>query len=837
MKLSEIGNPVETLGGIGPATTKQFARLNIFTVADLLSTYPRDYEDRTKPVTLHEFAQAPKVHTICKVTAHDWFGYGRMRTLKIAITDGTANAWLIAFNRPFLEKALPEGCIVAVTGQFTVKYNSLQSTSFEAERLAYDGGLSEYLTTSSDGKQSFSIPNSGVIPVYPLTEGLSQKNFHKAISLALKQYGKAIEDELPKDIIESRHLLHKADALRLIHMPTTLEQAKDARSTLIYEELYHFEYAMGRRTIEHRGSLPSVSQLSVFESGASSSQQVTSSAAGASFSQPGTPPAASASSSQPQALSVQHDNPPTRASSSQPDISSAATSSSFESALSPRQKQLFSRLPFALTADQMAVIIDMNHDVDRSASECNALKNDPTSLTHTPFSMQRLLQGDVGSGKTLVAFFVCLRVIDYGGQCALMAPTELLARQHAENAAQLLEPLDVKVAFLTGNVKAAGRGPLLDALKSGTINILIGTHALFSRNVQYNNLQLAVIDEQHRFGVTQRESIVAKGRISNGTLAHSPNVLMMSATPIPQTLALTVFGDLDVSTIHTMPQGRKSIQTYLSAEGHESNVYAAVAKELAAGHQAYFVYPRISDDPTSSAEDQMPEQQPVTSQQTQATAPHAERTQRPAAYQQQPAYQQEPATAPHATPYDAPQSSGRETLKSAEEMFAYLSKQIYPAYKCALIHSKIDEDEQNTILEDFRANKIQVLVATTVVEVGVDVANATCMVIEHADHFGLAGLHQRRGRVGRSPLQSYCFLVYSKNITETGIERRKALRQNTDGFVIAEEDLKLRGPGEVNGIAQSGYLTLGIADLARDKDMLAIARYDAFTQLQKEISA
>src|SRR5574344_895472 len=301
MKLSEIGNPVETLGGIGPATTKQFARLNIFTVADLLSTYPRDYEDRTKPVTLHEFAQAPKVHTICKVTAHDWFGYGRMRTLKIAITDGTANAWLIAFNRPFLEKALPEGCIVAVTGQFTVKYNSLQSTSFEAERLAYDGDLSEYLTTSSDGKQSFSIPNSGVIPVYPLTEGLSQKNFHKAISLALKQYGKAIEDELPKDIIESRHLLHKADALRLIHMPTTLEQAKDARSTLIYEELYHFEYAMGRRTIEHRGSLPSVSQLSVFESGTSPSQ--------------------------PQALSVQHDNLPTSASPSQPGISPAAGAS------------------------------------------------------------------------------------------------------------------------------------------------------------------------------------------------------------------------------------------------------------------------------------------------------------------------------------------------------------------------------------------------------------------------------------------------------------------------------------------------------------------------------
>src|SRR5574344_562923 len=265
MKLSEIGNPVETLGGIGPATTKQFARLNIFTVADLLSTYPRDYEDRTKPVTLHEFAQAPKVHTICKVTAHDWFGYGRMRTLKIAITDGTANAWLIAFNRPFLEKALPEGCIVAVTGQFTVKYNSLQSTSFEAERLAYDGGLSEYLTTSSDGKQSFSIPNSGVIPVYPLTEGLSQKNFHKAISLALKQYGKAIDDELPATVIQERHLLKKSQALFLIHKPKSLSEATDARRTFIYEELYNFEYTMALRTFEHRGSLPTVTQAAVFD--------------------------------------------------------------------------------------------------------------------------------------------------------------------------------------------------------------------------------------------------------------------------------------------------------------------------------------------------------------------------------------------------------------------------------------------------------------------------------------------------------------------------------------------------------------------------------------------
>src|SRR5574344_21667 len=268
MKLSEINNPVETLGGIGPSTTKQFAPLNIFTVSDLLSTFPRDSEDRTKTVTLNQFAQFSKVHTICKVTAHDWFGFGRMRTLKIAITDGTANAWLIAFNRPFLEKALPEGSIVAVTGHFEVKYNSLQSTAFEAERLAYDGELSEYLTTGSDGNPSFSIPHSGVIPVYPLTEGLSQKNFHKAITLALKQYGKALDDELPADIISSRHLLHKSQALLFVHTPATLAQAQEARRTLIYEELYHFEYSMALRALEHRGALPSLAQSASFDTAA-----------------------------------------------------------------------------------------------------------------------------------------------------------------------------------------------------------------------------------------------------------------------------------------------------------------------------------------------------------------------------------------------------------------------------------------------------------------------------------------------------------------------------------------------------------------------------------------
>lgn len=802
MKLNQIENAVETLPGIGPATAKLFTKLGIFSVGDLLATYPRSYDDRTKRSPLCNF-EFSKVHTICRVTCHDWFGYGSMKTLKIGITDGTANAWLIAFNRPFLQKSLPVNSIISVTGKFEVKYQSLQCSSFDAERIATSGDLNSF--------KDAPIPNSGLIPVYPLTEGLSQKNFHKAMSQALKQFAKAIDNELPPDVTAENHLLPKSQALIYIHQPESLEQVQAARKTLIFEELYNFEYKLALRSLRHRGSLPALSE----------------------------------GNAEPYFSTPDSDN------------TGITEKEAFAKMLSPRQKQLLKRLPFELTPDQMQVISDMNADIDRSQVELNNLMNeeivgdvalagsgatlanpDATStgsnatlanpdaslavtgatltaqaaaspapaVASQPFSMQRLLQGDVGSGKTLVAFFICLRVIDYGSQCAILAPTELLAKQHAINAAKLLEPLGVNVAFLTGNVKASGRENLVNALKSGAINIVIGTHALFSTNVTYRKLGLAVIDEQHRFGVAQREAIIAKGRVTFGMKTHTPDVLMMSATPIPQTLALTLFGDLDVSTIHTAPKGRKPVITHLTAMGNERKVYEEVRKELIQGHQAYFVYPRIAETAGDVDPDLI---------QDEGNSNSDQRKQPDLASQQD----------------NAP---GASSLKSAEEMYTFLSQQVYPQHKCALIHSKIEEAEQNQILEDFRLGKIQVLVATTVVEVGVDVANANCIVIEHADRFGLAELHQLRGRVGRSSLQSYCFLVYSSNLTQTGKDRMKAIYETTDGFKIAEEDLKLRGPGEVTGTAQSGYLTLGIADLARDKELLTQARYAAFKHLQQE---
>ena len=449
------------------------------------------------------------------------------------------------------------------------------------------------------------------------------------------------------------------------------------------------------------------------------------------------------------------------------------------------------RLPFALTKDQMAAIERINADIDRGYDErAKLLKAPDGDAARAPWTMQRLLQGDVGAGKTLVALFACLRVIDWGGQCAIMAPTEILAKQHAETSARLLEAVGVRVAFLSGTISAAQRAPLLKALKAGEINILIGTHALFSKTTVYKDLQLVVVDEQHRFGVTQRQAIVEKGKAlavaandgkpKNGaakTLYISPHLLMMSATPIPQSLALTVYGDLDVTVIKSLPAGRKPITTYLVAQGHESNAYGAVAKELQKGRQAYFVYPAIEESEDTSG------------------------------------------------------------LKSATAAFENLSRNVFPGFKCTLLHSKVPEEEQSKILNDFRQNKIQILAATTVVEVGVDVPNATCMVIEQADRFGLAQLHQLRGRVGRGSEQSYCFLIYSKDISQNGIERMKILRQSADGFYIAEEDLKLRGPGQITGTAQSGALELGLADLSRDRDLLMLARLDARNEIERAIAA
>ena len=719
MKLKDIKTPISSIHGIGPQQKKFLAKLNIFTVSDLLSFYPKSYDDRTEKISISDFEKHKKVHAICAVQAHQWFGYGKMKTLKLIINDGTGSASLICFNRNFYEKSLPVGSIICVTGTFEVKFGQIQSTSFEITKLSDSASLSDFKNTP--------LPDSAVIPVYKLTEGLTQKNIRKAVSNAIFQYAKLLENELPEEIIIKRHLLQKKDAIKAIHNPISLKNAEDARYSLIFEELFNFQSVILERTFKHKGFIP---QLSIDYSSDSSENNR---------------------------------------------IKNNFDLNEFEKNLSPLQKKLIERLPFKLTEDQMFAIFQMNNEIDRGYKERSKILSDNIILKQ-PFTMSRLLQGDVGSGKTLVSFFVALRVINWKGQCALMAPTEILAKQHAENAANLLSPLGIKIAYLTGNVKQKGRNMLLSELKNGNIDFIIGTHALFSKQIIYNDLQLAIIDEQHRFGVVQRESIIAKGRtVSDKNINLEPHLLMMSATPIPQSLALTVFGDLDISVIKSMPEGRLPVKTHLIKEENEWKAFEAVRSELKRGHQAYFVYPAIDSEDFNTE------------------------------------------------------------LKSAEIEFQKLKNEIFSEFKCGLIHSKLPQEEQEETLKKFSNNQIQVLLATTVIEVGLDVPSATCIVIEQADRFGLAQLHQLRGRVGRGKLQSYCFLIYSDKITKTGIERMKILYETTDGFIIANNDLKLRGPGEITGTVQAGLLSLGLSDIVRDKEILLKAREDAIIFMQNKL--
>ena len=719
MKLKDIKTPISSIHGIGPQQEKFLAKLNIFTVSDLLSFYPKSYDDRTEKISISDFEKHKKVHAICAVQAHQWFGYGKMKTLKLIINDGTGSASLICFNRNFYEKSLPVGSIICVTGTFEVKFGQIQSTSFEITKLSDSASLSDFKNTP--------LPDSAVLPVYKLTEGLTQKNIRKAVSNAIFQYAKLLENELPEEIIIKRHLLQKKDAIKAIHNPISLKNAEDARYSLIFEELFNFQSVILERTFKHKGFIP---QLSIDYSSDSSENNR---------------------------------------------IKNNFDLNEFEKNLSPLQKKLIERLPFKLTEDQMFAIFQMNNEIDRGYKERSKILSDNIVLKQ-PFTMSRLLQGDVGSGKTLVSFFVALRVINWKGQCALMAPTEILAKQHAENAANLLSPLGIKIAYLTGNVKQKGRNMLLSELKNGNIDFIIGTHALFSKQIIYNDLQLANRDEQHRFGVVQRESIIAKGRtVSDKNINLEPHLLMMSATPIPQSLALTVFGDLDISVIKSMPEGRLPVKTHLIKEENEWKAFEAVRSELKRGHQAYFVYPAIDSEDFNTE------------------------------------------------------------LKSAEIEFQKLKNEIFSEFKCGLIHSKLPQEEQEETLKKFSNNQIQVLLATTVIEVGLDVPSATCIVIEQADRFGLAQLHQLRGRVGRGKLQSYCFLIYSDKITKTGIERMKILYETTDGFIIANNDLKLRGPGEITGTVQAGLLSLGLSDIVRDKEILLKAREDAIIFMQNKL--
>jgi len=659
--LGELTFPVTDIAGVGPAASRALAGLGIVNIAGLLRHYPLRYEDRKNPVPLAGSSAENPAVTIATVRRHEDMRWKRGRALKVIVADDSDEAALLCFGRNFLASKLPPGRVIRLTGPFERnRFGELQSGSFTFEDFDENRPSREF---------------DRILPVYPLANGLTQGLLRKAVGTALERYGVGLRDELPADRLRVRGFPGKVRCLRDIHFPEDLDDAERARSALVYEELFHLQVTVARRSLDRP---------------------------------------------------LRHGG------------------TSWDPSLVDR---LASSLPFRLTDDQRSALADIQGDLGADRA------------------MNRLLQGEVGSGKTLVAFMAALGVIGAGRQAAFMAPTELLARQHADNAATLLEPLGVRVAFLTGDVAAASRRRLVDALEAGELDLVVGTHALFGEDVRFHDLALAIIDEQHRFGVRQRRAISEKGR--------QTDVLALSATPIPRTLALTAFGDMDVSSIRSLPAGRRPVETHLARMGNESKVYEFVRRELAAGHRAYFVYPLIEESEASS-------------------------------------------------------------LKDAEGMSEHLSREVFPEFRLALVHSRVPEEDKRRIMEDFRRGELDLLVATSVVEVGVDVPEASCMVVEHAERFGLSALHQLRGRVGRSDIPSFCFLVYAEPLTDDGKRRLMTMKDTHDGFALAEEDMRMRGPGDMAGVRQSGFLKFRIADPVRDLDVLLEARDDAFALIRQD---
>ncbi len=381
-----------------------------------------------------------------------------------------------------------------------------------------------------------------------------------------------------------------------------------------------------------------------------------------------------------------------------------------------------------------------------------------------PKPMHRLLQGDVGAGKTIVALLAAIVAMENGLQAAFMAPTEILAAQHYANIAKLLSQSRFRVDLLTGSTPGLHKHTLLAHIERGTTNLIVGTHALVQEKVKFHRLGLVVIDEQHRFGVVQRAALREKGL--------RPDVLLMTATPIPRTLALTDYSELDVSKITDLPPGRKPVRTWVKPESRRDEIYQAIREQLDAGRQAYVIYPLVEE-------------------------------------------------------------SEKIDLKSATEMADHLQTDIFPGYRVALLHGRMKQDAKDRVMHAFASGQIHLLVSTTVVEVGVDVPNATVMVVEHAERFGLSQLHQLRGRIGRGAHESHCFLLYQAPWTDDARERLKAMSSTTDGFAIAERDLELRGPGDFFGTRQSGLPKLRTGDLVRDRDLMEDAHREAHALVER----
>lgn len=640
----DLEKDVKYIKGVGPNRVKLLNKLGIYTLKDLITYYPRDYEDRSKPKLIMDCNDGEEV-TIegiaCGKVSEIRIPKKTMQ--KLLIRDESGALVITWFNQPYLKNKFEIGKKYRFYGKFSLKYGKPE--------------MSSPVFDSIEQKN-----NTGrIIPIYPLTYQLTQNVIRKIMENAILEVRGNLHETLPVQILNEYHLEEINKAIQEIHFPKDLLDFQKARRRLVFEELLSVQLALMALKNIYKNDIKGIK-----------------------FSK---------------------------------DV---------------HISDVINELPFNLTGAQRRVLEEIEQDMEKQTS------------------MNRLLQGDVGSGKTVIAMCAAYKAVKSGYQAAIMAPTAILATQHLENFKNILEKLQIRCELLISGISKKKKEDILERLKNGEIDIIIGTHALIEDNVEFLKLGLVVTDEQHRFGVKQRTKIAEKG--------NNPDVLVMSATPIPRTLALILYGDLDISIIDELPPNRKKIETFAVSKKMQERVDNFIKKQVEEGRQAYIVCPLVEENEEMD-------------------------------------------------------------LKSVIELNEKYQKEIFPQFRVAYIHGKMKPKEKDEIMLKFKNHEIDILISTTVIEVGVDVPNANIMVIEDAQRFGLAQLHQLRGRVGRGEYQSYCILKYEGN-GDTVRKRMKVMCDTNDGFVISEKDLELRGSGDFFGTMQHGIPEFKIANLFEDMGIL-----------------
>ncbi len=674
----DLESPLARVRGIGPKLAERLASLGLLVVRDLIQHYPRDYVDYSALRRIEALEAGETATIVATVRRSHGFTSPRnpnLSIIELQLQDPTGRIKVTRFlagkrfsNPSYLHgqtRQFPVGATVAVSGL-------VKSGPYG---VSFQDPLIEVMESTNAPLRSRQIGR--LLPVYPLTEGLTADRFRSLVETVLPAV-RFWPDPLPPPRRDARGLLSRDQALVAIHRPDTSEQLQQARHRLVFDEFLLLQLSLMQRRAALRQRSAPVLLRGVEREGLVG--------------------------------------------------------------------RFLSLLPFQLTGAQKRVLSEIEQDLER------------------PEPMARLVQGDVGSGKTVVAIAALLKAVEAGWQGALMAPTEVLAAQHYRSLCCWLPPLNVNVELLTGSTPRRSRRQILSDLSGGTLRILVGTHALLEDPVAFDRLGLVVVDEQHRFGVRQRNRLLDKGL--------QPHLLTMTATPIPRTLALSLHGDLDVSQIDELPPGRTPIRTRVVKSSEREEAYELIREQVLQGQRSYVVLPLVEE-------------------------------------------------------------SEKVDLRSAVDVHRQLSEEVFPEFSVGLLHGRLASPEKQAVIADFAGGATQILVSTTVVEVGVDVPEASVMVIDHADRFGLAQLHQLRGRVGRGAAASYCLLVNDSR-NPLARQRLEVLVRSNDGFEIAEMDLRFRGPGQVLGTRQSGLPDLALASLADDGSVLEEARDEAASILKED---